>query len=228
MSELDYIAGLFFVFCWLGFSVLIRFKIFPKRVSLSEAMDAHRRTWFITSTQRDLRMIDTGIVAGLQNGVGFFASATILAIGGCLAALGSIEDVQLIVSDISVANETNKQTLEFKLLGLIALLGYAFFKFGWSFRLLNYCGILLGAIPPKDQLSDQDSINEFAIRAGNMNVIAGRHFTAGLRAVFLSLAYLGWFAGPAVFLATTALVMVVLLRRQYFSQAREVALITKP
>jgi uncharacterized membrane protein len=57
-------------------------------------------------------------------------------------------------------------------------------------------------------------------RATRMNVLAGRHFNAGLRGVFFSLGYLGWFVGPEAFALTTTLLFAVLLRRQFFSAAR--------
>ena len=53
-----------------------------------------------------------------------------------------------------------------------------------------------------------------------MNTIAAKHFNAGLRALFLSVGYLGWFAGPYMFMAMTLFVIFVLARRQYFSEAR--------
>lgn len=34
-----------------------------------------------------------------------------------------------------------------KVLFLIAVLAYAFFKFAWTCRLQNYCSVLLGALP---------------------------------------------------------------------------------
>jgi uncharacterized membrane protein len=53
-----------------------------------------------------------------------------------------------------------------------------------------------------------------------MNIIAARNFNAGLRAIFLSIGYLGWFLSPYVFMATTIFIIVVLIRRQFFSDAR--------
>ena len=32
---------------------------------------------------------------------------------------------------------------------------------------------------------------------------------------------MGWYAGPYVFIASTLFIMLVLVRRQYFSRARE-------
>ena len=53
-----------------------------------------------------------------------------------------------------------------------------------------------------------------------MNMLAGRHFNAGLRGIFFSLGYLGWFVEPARLHADDLLLFAVLLRRQFFSEAR--------
>ena len=56
-----------------------------------------------------------------------------------------------------------------------------------------------------------------------MNRIAGRHFNAGLRAIFFAIAYLGWFLGPYALIATTVAVVAVLANRQFRSDARDAA-----
>jgi uncharacterized membrane protein len=53
-----------------------------------------------------------------------------------------------------------------------------------------------------------------------MNTIAAKHFNSGLRTIFLSIGYLGWFVGPYMFMLTTVFVIFVLTRRQFFSEAR--------
>ena len=60
-----------------------------------------------------------------------------------------------------------------------------------------------------------------AEQAVKLNIYAAKHFNAGLRAIFLSIGYLGWFISPYVFIVLTVLVIVVLIRRQYFSEARD-------
>ena len=57
-----------------------------------------------------------------------------------------------------------------------------------------------------------------------MNMLGGKHFNAGLRGVFFSIGYLGWFVGPAVLVLSTLLLVTVLVRRQFFSAAREALL----
>jgi uncharacterized membrane protein len=71
---------------------------------------------------------------------------------------------------------------------------------------------------------DMAELDAGADRAAEINILAGRHFNAGLRAIFLSIGYLGWFAGPYVLIGSTTLVVSVLLRRQFLSNARSAIL----
>lgn len=162
-------------------------------------------------------------MAGLLQGTAFFASASILAIGGCFALLGSTDVVLQIYSDLPIADELSRGLWEFKVLGLAVLFVFTFFKFGWAFRLFNYSSILIGAVPSVENSTKEDRSKK-ATRAAEMNMIAGRHFTSGLRGIFLALGYLGWFIGPEFFMVTTVFVMAVLIRRQYFSRSRALLL----
>jgi uncharacterized membrane protein len=184
-------------------------------------MIERRREWIYNSLRRDLKMIDTQIMAGLQNGTAFFASTSIFAIGSCFALLGATEKVDAVFADLPFVFHSGHAVFEMKVGGLAALFGYAFFKFGWSYRLFNYCTILFGGIPMmRDTERDIIAAERAAERVIRMNVIAGGHFNEGLRAIFLSIGYLGWFINPYVFMLSTLLVIVVLTRRQFFSEAR--------
>ena len=114
---------------------------------------------------------------------------------------------------------------ELKVFGLAAMFGYAFFKFGWSYRLFNYCSILFGTIPMLDATArDPAAASAVAERVIKVNVIAAKHFNSGLRAIFLSIGYLGWFVNAYLFIAMTLFVFVVLIRRQFYSEARDAIL----
>jgi len=78
MTTADHIALAFFIFIWMGYSWLLRGQTFFGRTSLTHAMAERRREWIYNSLRRDLKMIDTQIMAGLQNGTAFFASTSIL------------------------------------------------------------------------------------------------------------------------------------------------------
>lgn len=216
----DVVAFAFFVAAWTLFSHATSGR-FVKRTSLTLLMNAQRERWMRTMARRELRMIDTGIMTGLQQGTAFFASSALIALGGSFALLQSSEEVLGLLRDLPFASTPNRVVYEMKVLGLIVILAYAFFKFGWAYRLFNYCSILIGAVPMVRDV-DAESMEPELLHAARMNVIAGKHFNAGLRGLFFSIGYLGWFVGPVVLVVTTLLVLFVLVRRQFFSDARAV------
>lgn len=219
-ASLDLAALAFFVIGWALFSQAAQGRI-VSRPTLTSAMDKQREQWMRTMARRELRMVDTGILGGLQQGTAFFASSSLLAIGGCFALLGSSDRILVVLEDLPSAGAMDRHVFEAKVFGLIALFSYAFFKFAWSYRLFNYFSILLGAVPVYTEGQPVAEGTEEAIRrAGRMNLLAGRHFNTGLTAIFFSIGYLGWFVGPVVFFATTLFVLAVLVRRQFFSAAR--------
>ena len=59
----------------------------------------------------------------------------------------------------------------------------------------------------------------FANLAAEVSTNASKDFNQGLRAYYFSLAALGWFVGPWVFMAATTLVVIVLYVREYRSSA---------
>jgi uncharacterized membrane protein len=223
MTIADYVALTLFALLWVIYSWFTAgsgAKYLP-RLSLNRAMAERRKLWIHNSLRRDLKMIDTQIMAGLQNGTAFFASTSIFAIGGCFALLGATDQVEAVFRDLPLVHYADRTAFELKVAGLTFLFGYSFFKFGWSYRLFNYCTILFGALPMMhDTNMDRGAAEAAADQVVRMNTIAASHFNSGLRALFLSVGYLGWFVGPYMFMAMTIFVIVVLTRRQYFSEAR--------
>jgi uncharacterized membrane protein len=225
LTSHDLAGLLFFAALWIMYGAIVAGRVFS-RPSLNSGMNRQRRTWIQTMARRELRMIDTSILSGLQTGTGFFASTSLFALGGCFALIGQSQQVLGVLSEIPFINAPERGVFEFKIIGLSCLFAYSFFKFAWSYRLFNYCSILFGAVPPLVE-ADRDPVGfEAAIeRAARMNILAGKHFNAGLRGIFFSIGYLGWFISPLVFALSSLLVVIVLLRRQFFSEARLTVLI---
>ena len=223
MTVEDYAALAFFVLIWWLFNWLTDRRRTFTRMSLTRAMAIHRERWIRNSLRRDLKMIDTQIISGLQNGTAFFASTAIFALGGCFALLGSTEQIEALFADLPHFFRGGRTAFELKIGGLAAMFGYSYFKFGWAYRLFNYCSILFGTIPMTDDArSDPEGAHSAAQKVIDINIIAATNFNDGLRATFLSIGYLGWFVSPYVFMLVTVVVFLVLLRRQFFSDARDV------
>ncbi len=224
LSTADLAALLFFLAMWTIHALAVAGKL-GSRVSLSTAMNRQRETWMRTMARRDLRMIDTSIMLGLQQGTAFFGSSALIAIGGCFALIGSSDRVLNVLGDLPYSGAVSRPVFEIKVIGLLLIFAYSFFKFGWSYRLFNYCSILIGAVPVQKDEPGHAEETEIAVqRAARMNILAGTHFNAGLRGIFFSIGYLGWFVGPIIFAMTTLFIFAVLVRRQFFSEARKAVL----
>lgn len=192
----DLVALACFVGAWIGYAVAVEWT--PRgRDTLNAHMDRYREVWMRRMLHREARMVDMQIMAALQNGTAFFASTSLIAIGGALSLLRSTDDT----------------------IGLVIIFAYAFFKFAWSYRLYNYVAILLGAMPFSADKETPEAVSHIR-RTARLFQSAGRHFNRGQRAFFLAIGYLGWFAGPYVLIVTTAAVIVVMWRRQFASESR--------
>lgn len=209
-----------FLICWAFYAVIVKDGL-AGRQSLNSLMNRERANWMKAMTMRELRVIDTSILAGLQQGTAFFASTSVFAIGGCFALMNASDQVVNIASDLPIMIPSSRAIFETKALMLLLIYSYAFFKFGWSYRLQNYCSILVGAVPfVADGSTPGKDVEVAAAKALQFNNLAGRHYNSGLRAIFFSIGFMGWFAGPYVFIASTLFILAVLVRRQFFSRAR--------
>ncbi|SEM52111.1 Uncharacterized membrane protein [Bosea lupini] len=216
-GPLDLIAIAFFAAAWVGYLLAVEVGPHARR-SLNALMNERRERWIMESVRRENRIIDTQVMNGLQNGTAFFASTSLIAIGGSLTLLQSADRVVQIFADLPFATQTTRTAWEIKVIGLAVIFAYAFFKFGWAYRLFNYCAILIGAIPSHTEADRPETIAA-AREAVAMNVAAGLHFNRGQRAFFFALAYLGWFISPWLFLIATAAVLTVMWRRQFASDS---------
>jgi uncharacterized membrane protein len=184
---------------------------------MTGVMSAYRLRWMREMVRRENRVVDTTILGNQLNGAAFFASTAILLIGGLFALLGATDQAIAVFEHLPLIAPPSRALWEIKILLLIAIFGYAFFKFAWAFRLFNTCSVLVGATPV-EAVEDAD-MERTVLRIARVNSLAAEHFNNGLRAYFFSLAALGWFLHAGVFLAATAWVVLVLYRREFRSRS---------
>jgi uncharacterized membrane protein len=189
----DLLAFAWFIAVWLTYSLLIE-KTAKGRSGLNALMNLYRDEWMERLLARDIRMVDAQVTAALQNGTAFFASTSLIAIGGTLTLLRSTEQILTVVSALPFGVAASAEMWELKMVGLAIIFVYAFFKFAWSYRLFNYFAITVGAAPPPAEKGSA-AAQVFAHRAARLCADAGRHFNRGQRAFFFALGYLGWFLG---------------------------------
>src|SRR4029453_18707297 len=185
----DIAAVAFFVVEWLAYGFTLEPKAYGRDI-LSARINRHCEAWVRNMLTSEARMCDMQIMASLQNGTAFFASTSLIAIGGGLALLRATNDALAVLRELPVRPAPSPALWEIKCVGLILIFIYAFFKFAWSYRLFNYVAILLGAMPPSSQ-RDTAEAEAHVMRTTRLFEAAGRHFNRGQRAFFFALGYLG-------------------------------------
>jgi len=181
--SVDILAVGFFILEWTVYAVTLEHTVYG-RDSLSARMHVYREVWIRRLLDRETRMVDTQIMASLQNGTAFFASTSLLAVGGALALLRSTSEALAILGALPINLSPSPALWEIKCVGLILIFVYAFFKFAWAYRLFNYVAILLGAMPPASQ-RDTPEAEAHVIRTTRLFEAAGRHFKSRPACVLL-------------------------------------------
>jgi uncharacterized membrane protein len=215
LSPADVLAPLWFLACWVGYG-LYADREGGRPGSLMARMHAYRVVWMRRMLERDNRMLDSQIIGTLAGSVSFFASTTIFIVAGLIAVFGARDQVLRLVGELPFAADTPPVLWDLKLLLLLVLFVFAFFKFTWAVRHFNYCAIMLGAAPV--QVASDGEAARFAERTARMASSAANHFNSGLRAYYFGLAALSWFVHPWLFIAATTWVVVVVYRREFRSR----------
>ena len=167
--------------------------------------------------EREVRIVDSALLGNLMHSVSFFASTTMLIIGSLIAALGAVDHAVQWASNLGLLVPAGREVWTLKLVTLIVVFIYAFFKLTWSIRQFNRCAILIGAAPSHDQLDDSKR-RVWVRRLGRLNALTGDDFNRGLRAYYFAFAALGWFFSPLAFVVATALVVRILFGREFRSE----------
>lgn len=211
----DLAAPLFFLLCWIGYALWADSGSGHAR-SLMLRVAQLRQVWMRRMLARDVRIVDIQVIQVLVQSIAFFASSAVLIIGGGLAVLGSREAAMQVIAQIPLAARTPAGVWEAKVLLLIVVFVYAFFKFTWALRQFNYVVIMIGAAPPPAE-SDTPEALGFADRAAELASRAAEHFNKAMRTYYFGLATLSWFVQPHLFMLVTAWVVLVVYRREFHS-----------
>ena len=212
---IDLVALLWFFVFWAGYNLFAE-RRGGKRHSLVVAMRRFRREWFSHMLTRENRIGDIAALNNLFTNATFFASTSILILGGLVALLGTTDRVMDVVSELPFASKESELVWRIKIILLILVFVYAFFKFTWSQRQFNFCTILVGAAPPPTQQPEQHVT--YIDMITNVASFAAENLNEGLRAYYFSMAVLAWFLHSWLIFPATALVVYILYQREFHSR----------
>ena len=220
MSNADAIAFGWFLLSIVGYRVVAEWGPL-ERHSIVGAVQHQRAAWMRNMARRDNRVLDGVVLQGLSQGNAFFASTSAIAIGGLAAILGSGEKVQVLLERLPYVAKSTPEMWEIKSLLLMAIFVFAFFKFAWAFRLSHYTGIMIAATPIPGAGNEQQC-DAHADRTATLIGIAAEHANSGLRSFYYAIAAMAWFFHPLAFAAATSWVLIILIRRDFFSRSRRI------
>ena len=218
----DWLALFAFIAAWMGYAWFATVWGF-RRPSLLASTNRYRRFWMLQSTARDPRVLDGIIVQSLSTSPSFFASTSIIITGGLFALMGTTDKAAELVREIPFAQQPPILVFELKVLVLVAIFVYAFFRFSWSMRQYTFASLVIGSMPdPEDFATGKFDREQFANRASAMLGLAAETFNSGLRAYYFSFAAMAWFFSPLAFLMATFLVVAILYSREFRSDVLQV------
>ena len=208
-----------FLICWVGYSLYSR-RAADKRPCLSNTLDLYRTDWMRVMLARENRISDASVVGNLERNGAFFASSCLLILAGIITALGYTQQVMEVFGTMPFGTLPSREVFEMRMVLLMVIFIYAFFKFTWSMRCYNFLAVLIGAAPlAGDTKTSPAARDAFAQSAATVCNQAGDAFNLGLRSYYYALAVVAWFAHPVAFIAASTLIVVILYRREFHSAA---------
>ena len=216
-SSLDFAALAFVIISWAIVGWVIENPPMH-RPSVSMLMGQYRREWMVQMTTRQPRIFDAQIIGSLRQGTAFFASTSMLAIGGTLAMVGNGEELSGFANELTLGTDP-AFVWEVKLMTVALFLTNAFLKFVWSNRLFGYTAVLVAATP--NDITDPRCLPR-SRQAAEIGITAARGFNRGLRSLYFALAAAAWIVGAVPLIAATFFTIGVLYRREFASASRKI------
>ncbi|HJV94816.1 MAG TPA: DUF599 domain-containing protein [Albitalea sp.] len=218
----DWAALAVFFGGWAGYAWFARARA-GTHLSILATTNRIRRQWMLQTTYREVRVVDGVVIQNLSTSPSFFASTTILIIGGLLATLGATDKASELVREIPFAARTSVLVFDLKIVLMLAIYVYAFFRFTWSMRQYTFGALLVASAPEAVQFETQGLSREaFADKAGGVVALAAETFNDGLRAYYFAFAAIGWFFSPLVFMIGTLGIVYILFQREFHSDMLDV------
>lgn len=214
LSLIDYAALGWFFSCWVGYSFFSEQSTLAHRGLVGVSHD-YRLAWAEQMLTREVRIVDSALVGNLMTSVSFYANTTIYIIAGLMAIMGTLDKTMSATDLLPFTHSSGRALWELKLMLLLGIFIFAYFKFTWALRQLNLLSILIGAAPHVS--APESERNTFSHRMGTVNTLAGDEFNRAIRAYYFGLATLCWFIQPWLFIVMTTAITLVLYRRDFLS-----------
>jgi uncharacterized membrane protein len=214
-APLDWAALLLFVLAIFAYG---RFADGAGKGILNDHMRKVRRRWMLRYLERDDRVLDAIFTGHSMNSISLFSSATLLIVVALLGLLGNSDLAYRLATQSTFIANTTGALFQVKLMGVICVFIYGFYRFTWALLQYNYLLALTSSAPLTGDLTPETA----KVMADKLSVVlnaAVTSFHSGFRTYYYALALVGWFFHPLVFMAASVLVTFILVYRQIHSPA---------
>jgi len=213
--SLDLIALVWFLICFNGYANYAR-RASYREPCLASVMHLYRMEWMREMLLRDVRVSDTTTVANLERGVTFFASTTMLVLAGLMTLITRGETAMGLLASVPGAELLSPLQWDIRILAMMVLFVYAFFKFTWSLRQYGFVSVMIGGAPLLVPEQSKE-IEAHAVRIAKMASMAANNFNTGLRSYYFAIAMLCWLIHSLLFMVVALSVVWILYRREFTS-----------
>lgn len=215
---LNWTAFFWFLACWVGYTFYAK-RAAENKACLAALIYSYRIDWMKSVMRHDNRIADLALLGNLMQMVNFMATTNIFVLAGAVTVLYSSDSVLKLLEGHTFVTATSLEQIQFKLLMLVVIFIYAFFRFTWALRQHTFCSIMIGAAPqvPKERDLTIDE-EQFAQQVARVSDRAAHEFNYGLRSYYFALSLLAWFISPILFMGACTMVVVVLYLREFRSR----------
>jgi len=217
-DPMNWVALAWFLTCWIGYTIYAKHRA-SRGNSLSSVLLQFRIDWMRQLLRREARIADLALLNNLVQMVNFLATTNIFVLAGSVTVLYSAKNIMTLLQGHPFIAETSTEEVQAKLLVLVVIFIYSFFRFTWAMRQHTFVSILIGAAPRATGEALTPEEEEYAVQAGKISDRAAHDFNYGLRSYYFALSLLAWFIGPWALIPTCTAVVVVLYIREFKSRA---------
>ncbi|MCG9722519.1 DUF599 domain-containing protein [Shewanella sp. Isolate7] len=214
---LDLIAVTCFFSCWIGYARFARKKA-KNTNCIARCLHQHRIHWMYQLLGREVRVAEAALLANLERNITFFASTTMLVLAGVLTLFAQVERLEAVIASIPMTAPPIHMLIQLKLGILTLIFVMAFFQFTWSMRQYGFLNVMVGATPV-DKSGGDEQLKAYALQMAIVQDRAAHAYNYGLRSYYFSMAVLGWFFHPLLFIVSSLVVVYTLYRREFKSRA---------
>ncbi|GGI73739.1 DUF599 domain-containing protein [Shewanella gelidii] len=216
-TELEIVALVFFVTCWLGYTRFAKGKAKTTNC-IARCLHQHRIHWMNELMTRGVRVGDAAMLANLERNIAFFASSTLIVLAGVLTLFSQAEKLEEVIATIPYTAPPIHNVIQIKLAVLASIFVLAFFQFTWSMRQYGFLNVMIGAAPV-DGSGKNQNLKDYARQMATVQDQAAHSYNYGLRSYYFSMAALCWFFHPFLFMFASIVVVYTLYMREFKSKA---------